>query len=201
MSKLPISVHLQMTARCRERTNLPTNGRDFLINTENARRPGLSKRNISRAIAPLYDGTPIGVYREGDELHQIIFRPHSEYRGDVSNLQDIRISPASGQYVPIAQVADDFEIVFANARLTEIDRTLAITAQAAPAPSVNAADLFEPIQTDAEAIPLTEGYALEWRGQHGNSQDANAGFASTIPLGFGAMVTIVFSSSTPYGNQ
>ena len=163
------------------------------INTENALRLGLSQGDISKAIAALYDGTPIGVYREGDELHRILFRPHSEYRGDVSNLQEIQIfSPASGQYIPIAQVVDDFEISFANARLTRIDRSLAITAQADPAPGVNASDLFDNIRSDVEAIPLPDGYALEWRGQHGNSQDANAGLASTMPFGFGAMIVIVF---------
>ena len=141
----------------------------------------------------MYDGTLIGIYREGDELHRILFRPHPEYRGDVSNLQEIQIfSPASGQYIPIAQVVDDFEISFANARLTRIDRSLAITAQADPAPGVNASDLFDNVRSDVEAIPLPVGYALEWRGQHGNSQDANAGLASTMPFGFGAMIVIVF---------
>jgi multidrug efflux pump subunit AcrB len=163
------------------------------INTENARRLGLSQGDISKAIAALYEGTTIGVYREGDELHPIIFRPHPEYRGDVSNLQEIQIfSPASGQYVPITQVVDDFEVSFVNARLARINRSLAITAQADPVPGMNVSDLFEKVRDDVEAITLPVGYALEWRGQYGNSQDANAGLASTMPLGFGAMILIVF---------
>ena len=163
------------------------------INAENARRLGLSQGDISKAIAALYDGTTIGVYREGNELHPIIFRPHPEYRGDVSDLQGIQVfSPASGEYVPITQVVDDFEVAFVNGRLTRINRALAITAQADPASGVNASDLFERVRDDVEAITLPVGYALTWRGQYGDSQEANAGLASTMPFGFGAMVVIVF---------
>ena len=163
------------------------------INSENARRLGVSQGDISKAIAALYEGTTIGVYREGDELHPIIFRPHSGYRGDVSNLQEIQIfSPVSGQYIPITQVVDDFEVAFVNSRLGRINRALAITAQADPVPGVNASEVFDRVRDDVEAITLPVGYALEWRGQYGNSQDANAGLASTMPLGFGAMIVIVF---------
>ena len=163
------------------------------INMENAQRLGLTQGDISKAIAALYDGTQIGVFREADELHPIIFRPHAEYRADVSNLQEIQIfSPTSGQYVPITQVIDDFEIAFVNSRLGRIDRALAITAQADPVPGMNTSEMFDRVRDKVEAISLPDGYALEWRGEYGNSQDANAGLAATMPLGFGAMIVIVF---------
>lgn len=163
------------------------------INMENARRLGLSQGDISRAIAALYDGTAIGVYREADELRQILFRPYAGFRNDVQNLRDVQIySPISARYVPVNQVVDDFDVIFTNAHLTRIDRSLAITAQADPAPNVNAYDLFNRVRADIEAIPLPKGYTLEWRGQHGDSADANAGLASTMPMGFGAMIVVVF---------
>ncbi|MCU7871699.1 MAG: efflux RND transporter permease subunit [Candidatus Thiodiazotropha sp. (ex Lucinoma borealis)] len=163
------------------------------INKENARRLGLSQGDISQAIAGLYDGTSIGVFREANELRQILFRPNIEFRDDVENLRDVQIfSPTSGQYVPITQVVDDFYIIFANPRLIRIDRSLAITAQADPPPGINAVDLFDKVRADIEAIELPEGYSMEWRGQYGDSQEANAGLASTMPIGFGAMIVVVF---------
>ncbi len=163
------------------------------VNIVNARRLGLSQGDIAKAIAAFYDGTAIGVYRENDELRRIVFRPRAEFRSDVDNLQDIQIfSPTTGEYVPVAQVVDNFDIIFANARLKRINRSLAIMAQADTAPGVNASALFESVRGDVEDIKLPDGYALEWRGQHGNSQDANAGLASTMPMGFGAMIVIVF---------
>ncbi|MCM8855699.1 MAG: efflux RND transporter permease subunit, partial [Candidatus Thiodiazotropha sp.] len=163
------------------------------INKQNARRLGLSQGDISQAIAGLYDGTSIGVFREANELRQILFRPNIKFRDDVENLQDVQIfSPTSGQYVPITQVVDDFDIIFANPRLIRVDRSLAITAQADPPPGINAVDLFDKVRADIEAIELPEGYSMEWRGQYGDSQEANAGLASTMPIGFGAMIVVVF---------
>ena len=52
-------------------------------------------------------------------------------------------------------------------------------------------DLFSQIQGPIEAIPLPPGYRLEWKGEHGDSTEANAGIAATMPLGFGAMVLVV----------
>jgi len=163
------------------------------INTENARRLGLSQADIAKAIATLYNGTPIGLYREGNEMRQIIFRPHQTYRSNISNIHAIQIfSPVSGRYIPITQVVDNFDIILKNARLTRIDRSLTITAQADPPPGVNATTLFKKIRADIEAIPLPDGYTFKWRGQHGASQDANAGLAKTMPLGFGVMIVIIF---------
>jgi len=38
---------------------------------------------------------------------------------------------------------------------------------------------------------LPPGYTFEWKGEFGNSTEANAGLAATMPLGIGAMILIV----------
>ena len=43
-----------------------------------------------------------------------------------------------------------------------------------------------------EAIPLPDGYTLEWEGEYGDSKESNSNLASTIPYGLMAMVIIVF---------
>ena len=162
------------------------------INTENTRRLGLTQGDIAKATSALFDGAQLGVYREADELYPIHFRPEAAFRSDVANLEEVQVfSPTSGQYVPIVQVIEDFDVTFANSRLARIDRSLAIMAQADPVPGLNASELFNQIRADVEAIDLPDGYALEWRGQYGDSQSANDGLASTMPLGFGMMIVIV----------
>lgn len=162
------------------------------IDDENARRLGLTQGDISKAIAGRFDGTAIGVYREGDELRQIIMRPYPTDRDDVAKIRDVQIfSPVTGRYIPISQVADSFDIVFENSRLRRFDRALAIMAQGDPAPGVLSGDLFAEVRPDIEAIELPPGYALEWEGEYGSSQEANEGLASTMPVGFGAMIVVV----------
>ena len=162
------------------------------INEQNARRVGLSQADVSNAISGLFEGTPVGVFREGDVLRQIVFRPYERDRDDIERIHDVQIfSQSSGRYVPITQVVDRFDVVFENAKRRRYNRSLAITTQADPATGVDLDELFAGIQPEIDAIDLPDGYTLEWRGQYGRSQDANAGLASTMPVGFGAMIVVV----------
>lgn len=163
-----------------------------IINTENARRLGLTQGEIMAAMNAHLSGTRIGIYREGDELRDIIMRPYEEDRNNPALLRDIQIfSQLAGGYIPIAQVVDEFELVFEASNLRRVDRNLAITAQSDNAPDVLSGDLFDEVRAPIEAIPLPPGYTLEWKGEYGNSQEANEGLASTMPIGFGAMIVVV----------
>ncbi len=163
-----------------------------VIDTATARRLGLTQGEITQALYCHLSGANLGVYREGDALLDIVMRPVESARDNVGELRDIQVfSQVAGGYVPIGQVVDRFDVVFEAGVLRRIDRQLAITAQADPAPSVLSGDLFEAIRGPVEALPLPPGYSLEWKGEYGNSQEANAGLAATMPLGFGAMVLVV----------
>ncbi len=163
------------------------------INEQNARRAGLSKSDIAKAIDEYFNGTRVGVYRESDELRPIIFRPTASHRNDVKNIREVEIfSQTSGRYIPISQVVDSFDIELENAKLQRFNRSLAIMAEADPAPGEDVNDVFERIKPEVEKIQLPDGYELEWRGEYGNSRDAQGGLAMTMPYGFGAMVIVVF---------
>lgn len=164
-----------------------------VINEANMRRLGLTQSDITKALAAHFNGTAIGVYRDRDELLQIVFRPEEKWRSRIEQAEDVQIfSSASGQYIPIRQVVDRFDIVFENARLRRENRALAIKAQSDPAPGINSIDLFERIQPRVDAIELPDGYKLTWGGESGDSAEANAGLAATMPIGFGAMIVVVF---------
>jgi multidrug efflux pump subunit AcrB len=162
------------------------------INIENARRLGLTQGEISNAFYSHLSGTNIGVYREGDTLRNIIMRPFEAERGDIGGLRDIQVfSQVTGSYIPISQVVDTFELVFEPGNLRRIDRSLAITAQSDNSTGVLSGDFFDAVRGDIEAIDLPVGYSFEWKGEFGGAQEANAGLASTMPLGFGAMTIVV----------
>ncbi|MEP5728566.1 MAG: efflux RND transporter permease subunit [Sulfitobacter sp.] len=163
-----------------------------VIDIENARRLGLTQGEISNAIYSHLTGTTLGVYRERDELRNVVMRPVEDARNDIGQLRDIQVySAAIGGYIPISQVVDRFDIVFEAGNLRRIDRALAITAQSDNAPGVLSGDLFEAVKGPIEGIALPPGYSMEWKGEFGSSQEANAGLASTMPIGFGAMFIVV----------
>lgn len=162
------------------------------INTENARRLGLTQGEISNALYGHLQGNRIGVYREAEELRPVIMRPFENSRDDAAKLRDVQVfSQVAGGYIPIAQVVDRFELVYESSNLRRVDRNLAITAQSDNAPGVLSGDLFEAVRGPIEAIDLPPGYTLEWKGEFGSSAEANAGLASTMPFGFGAMIIVV----------
>ncbi|MEL7116976.1 MAG: efflux RND transporter permease subunit, partial [Pseudomonadota bacterium] len=159
-----------------------------VVDLENARRLNLSQSEISGALYAHLEGTNLGKYREGDELRNVVMRPVESARNDAGELANIQVfSQAAGAYIPITQVVDRFELVFEPGNLRRIDRELAITAQSDNAPGTLSGDLFNAVRGPIEAIPLPPGYRMQWKGEFGNSADANEGLASTMPLGFGAM--------------
>lgn len=163
-----------------------------VLDIQNTRRLGLTQGEISNAIYGHLTGTTLGVYREGDDLRNIVMRPVEAARDDISELRNIQVfSQSAGGYIPINQVVERFDIVFEAGNLRRIDRELAITAQSDNAPGVLSGDLFDAVRGPIEAIDLPPGYSFEWKGEFGNSAEANAGLASTMPLGFGAMFLVV----------
>lgn len=163
-----------------------------IINEQAAQRVGLSRGEVAQAIAEFFDGKVVGIYREGDNLLQIVFRPEEQARDDIEEIENVQIfSQTVGRYIPISQVVTSFETEFENSKLKRVDRKLSITAQADPMPGVNGTALFNQIKPLVDQIELPAGYSLKWEGQDGDSAEANAGLASTLPFGISAMIIVV----------
>jgi len=163
-----------------------------VINDQAAKRAGLSRGEIAQAVAEFFDGKVVGIYREDSNLLKIIFRPEIQARDDIAEIENVQIfSQTTGRYVPISQVVTEFVTEFENPKLKRINRKLSITAQADPALGVSSSNLFAQIKPQVDAIELPHGYTLKWEGQDGDSTEANAGLASTLPFGIGAMVIVV----------
>lgn len=154
------------------------------------RRAGVSRSDLGAALARNYSGQQVGVYRENDDLIPIQSRAPADERANVDDMRLIQVIGPSGAAVPIEQVTDGIQTIFRDSRLRRIDNVWSIKAQADPAPGELAGRLQARVQPLVEAIPLPPGYALTWDGESGNSAEANEALASTIPLGFGAMVLV-----------
>ncbi|MEL6829141.1 MAG: efflux RND transporter permease subunit [Pseudomonadota bacterium] len=155
-------------------------------------RVGITRKDVAEALAENFDGRERGVYREGDDLIKIISRSPANERLAPWSIASIQIiSPTSQRAVPLAQVIDDADLTWRDAKLLRTDRVLDIKAQADPALGVLADDLFSRIRPQIEAIALPDGYSLEWKGEFGDSSEAQSNLASTIPLGLLAMILVV----------
>lgn len=157
------------------------------------RRAGVSREDLANALQGNFTGRTVGAYREGDDLIPIISRAPARERAGVENILDLQvISSGTGRAVPIVQVTTGFRTVWRDAILRREDRVWAIKAQSDPLPNELSSELLARIRPDIEAMPLPDGYSMEWAGEYGDSTESNDALASTIPLGLVAMVLVVF---------
>ena len=156
------------------------------------RRLGISRQDLSSALSTNFSGSSVGVYREKDTLIPIVARAPKDERVDANSIDQIQIiSPATGASVPLGQVVDGIKTVWRDSLLKRENRVWKIKAQSDPISGDLASDLQARIRPAIDAIELPPGYKLKWGGEFGNSSEANGDLASTLPLGFLAMVLVV----------
>ncbi|MCG8527954.1 MAG: efflux RND transporter permease subunit [Opitutales bacterium] len=156
------------------------------------RRSGVSREDLANSLQTNFSGTTVGVYREGDDLIPIISRSPESERKDISGIEEVLVmSSTTGNQVPVGQVTDGFRTIWRDGVLKRENRLWTIKAQCDPYPDELQSDLLARLMPEIEAIPLPDGYSLEWDGVYGDSKESNDNLASTLPLGFLTMVLIV----------
>ena len=156
-----------------------------------ANRAGIGRPDIATTIRQGFDGVPVGIYREGDELLKIVMRAPLTERGDVASMQNLQIwSPAAQKSIPLRQVVSGFETEFEDDIIQRLNRKRTISVFADPI-NESASAVFNRIRPKIDAIKLGADYELEWWGEYRDSNRAKAGIAASLPFFFLAMVLIV----------
>ncbi len=164
-----------------------------IIDKQQASQFHISRQEISAVLMQAFEGFTVGVFREGDELLPIILRAPERQRDDVASIRDLQIySQAADTMIPLRQVVIGFETVFEDEIIQRINRERVITALADPRYG-EAPPMLNDVRATVEAIPLPDGYRLEWWGEYRNSGKAQAALASSLPVFVGMMVLITIA--------
>jgi len=162
-----------------------------VFNEERARYAGISRKELATTLKFSTEGVRAGTYREGIKQLPIIARPPEAERLDVGRLQDRMIwSGTDGAYVPLAQVVDHFDLLPEEAQIHRRNRLRTLTVEAEPGSNATVAEAFAAVRDKIEALPLPEGYSLDWGGEFESSGKAKAGLASQLPLSFIVMLIV-----------
>lgn len=163
------------------------------LDEASARRSGISKQALDTALLINFSGQQVGVYREGSQLMPLVVRSPETERLNADSITDLQVWSADyNSYVPITQAISSFDTEWENPLIIRRDRKRMLSVMADPdlMSDETTDSVFRKVRTDIEAIPLPEGYTLEWGGAYELSTDAqNATFAS-IPMGYLAMFLI-----------
>jgi multidrug efflux pump subunit AcrB len=167
-----------------------------------ARRNGITRVDVARALQASFEGRVVGSYREPGtagvgvfpqetRFLPIIARPPLAERNDVGTINSLQIwSPVAGRMIPMNQVTSGSEVVWEDPVVMRRDRFPTLTVHADPRSGLPS-QLRERVVEKIEKIPLPPGYSLEWGGEHEDSTRARAALAESLPYVFALMVFIV----------
>lgn len=75
------------------------------VDQAKARALGVTSQSIAQASRTMLAGTPVGQYREGDKLIDIVLRQPLDERNAISDLGNAYLPTASGRAIPFTQIA------------------------------------------------------------------------------------------------
>lgn len=162
-----------------------------IVDESRMRLAGATRGAISDTISYGTSGLRVGQLREDDEVISINLRLPESERDGIDRLSDLSVwSDGAGSYVPMANLVERFETRLVEALIQRRDRERTITAMGGSRSDLTADEAFRSVRTDIEAIPLPEGYVMEWGGEFESAADAQASLGKQLPLGFLVMLTI-----------
>ncbi len=155
-----------------------------------ARWAAVTRLELAEATRRAYDGLPVGLYREGEDLYPIVLRhTDAERKGVAEDLDMLQLVPAlSRESVPLAAVVRGIRLEWEDPIIMRSDRRRAITVQASPA-RVTFPTLRASVLDEFEAIELPPGYSLDWYGEYKSTRDSQL---SLVPGVVPTVVLIVF---------
>jgi multidrug efflux pump subunit AcrB len=169
---------------------------------QQARRNGIERVDVARALETSFEGRVVGFYREPGgaatgtypqetRLLPIVARPPLTEREDVHAITSLQIwSPVAGRMIPLNQVMSGAEVVWDDPVVMRRDRFPTLTVHAGPRTGLPS-QLFGRVRPKIEQIELPPGYSLEWGGEYEDSRDARAALARPLPYVLALMVFIV----------
>jgi multidrug efflux pump subunit AcrB len=163
------------------------------LNEANARRLGITKKDLDNSLLRSFDGLRVGLYRDGTNLMPILVRLPDEERLSIDTINDVQLwSTIFSRYVMIDEVVSKFRTEWEDPLIQRMDRkrTLSVLTDPDVFGSDTANDLFARLRPKIEAIELPGGYELDWGGEYESSSDAQAALFASLPLGFMAMFLI-----------
>jgi len=162
------------------------------IDQDRARVLGVSSQDLANFVQGSLTGSRVSLFRDGDELIQMVLRGPAEERAQLSLLESLSVPTASGRSVPLAQIANveyGFEegVIWRRNRLPTITVRADIYGQMQP-PTVTA-QLLPRLAPIRAALP--PGYRLETGGTVEDSARAQHSVVAGVPLFVLAVTTLL----------
>jgi multidrug efflux pump subunit AcrB len=164
------------------------------VDQTKARALGVTSQSIAQASKTILSGTPVGQYREGDKLIDIVMRQPLEERNAITDIGNAYLPTASGKSIPLTQIAKP-TFTWEPGVLWRDGRDYSITVQG---------DIVEGLQgatVTAELLPKLRALEAGWKAKGLNAyrievagavEESSKGSAS-IAAGIPIMLFVTFT--------
>lgn len=187
-------------------SNLELNKPEILvdINREKANKEGLSTAQISSAIRTALYGSEVSKYRQGDEDYPIQIRLREEYRQNIDQLMNIKLTfrEKTGDFrqVPISAFADiRFQNSFGGINRKDAERVVTLSSNVLT--GYNANEINQQIIKAGDELVLPAGYSIKLTGEQQEQAETGAflakAFLISMLLVFFILVTMFNSTVKP----
>jgi len=157
----------------------------------NAGIAAVSRNDFSQTIQYASNGLEIGKLQGGDYTYSIRAKVATSEQTEIEAIENSQVwSSSQRTYIPFRQVSKGVELENEETQIHRRNRIRTITVSAEPGFVETAGKALARIRPEIEAIPLPDGYKLEWGGEYESSKDAQQALGSGLPAGFLVMLII-----------
>lgn len=155
-----------------------------------AGRLNLGKADLMTAVKSTNDGTPVGIYRDGDKQVPVLLRTVGGGQLSQAALEDLPVWNGRNS-APLAQVTDSIGIGWEWPLVKTYNRRLSMAAQCDVQPGHTMKEVHGEIRDEIERIGLPAGYSFFWDSQYKDQKEAMEALTKYFPLGIVFLVLIL----------
>uniref|UniRef100_UPI001654055F efflux RND transporter permease subunit n=1 Tax=Enterobacter agglomerans TaxID=549 RepID=UPI001654055F len=186
IARSPLTREVNLTAGEPERVMT------LAVNQTAARAAGLSSETIATSLNTLMSGSVVTTLRDRNRLIDVVLRSNDPERQDTDTLAGLMITNASGQKIPLRQVATlnwgvDDPVIWRRQRLAYI------TVQTDIAPGQRAEQVSQQLAPAVAALraSLPAGYGIEEGGVAAESDKGNGSVFALLPVTICVMLVLL----------
>ena len=157
------------------------------VDQSKARALGVTSQSIAQAARVILAGTPVGQFREGDKLIDIVLRQPVEERSAITDIANAYLPTASGRTIPLMQIARP-TFGWEPGVMWRENRNYAITVQSDIAEGLQGATVTTELLPKLKALEAKwqqlgyAGYRIEIAGAVEESSKGSASIAAGVPI-------------------
>jgi multidrug efflux pump subunit AcrB len=151
----------------------------------------VNREDVANTTKMAFDGRPVGLYRQGDDLMPIYLRyVDKERRNLARDIDGLQVQPAnSNTTIPLSAITTDIRGEWEESNIVRWNRRRAVTVQASPIDTATFPTLRDDVIDEINAMELPSGYHLFWDGEFDSER---IGTTSLVPGAVVAAVLLVF---------